>query len=83
LGFEFRDPLGVRLDGFGRLVGDADEVLVGHLGVPEDDAAVFAGDGEKVVGAGPDEVVLVDVRHRCLGIGDDDREAVGACTACS
>ena len=64
LGFEFRDPLGVGLDWFGRLVGDADEILVGHLGVAEDLASVFASDGGEVFGASPDEVVLVGVGHR-------------------
>jgi hypothetical protein len=65
LGFQFRDPLGVGLDGFGRLVGHADEILVGHLGVAEDLASVFASDGGEVFGAGPDEVVMVGERHRC------------------
>ena len=64
LGFEFRDPLGVGFHGGLGLVGDADEILVGHLGVSEDDAAVFAGDGKKVFGAGPEESVLVGVGHR-------------------
>jgi hypothetical protein len=64
LGFEFRDPLGVSLDGFGRLVGHADEILVGHLGVAEDLASVFASDGGEVFGASPEEVVLVGVGHR-------------------
>jgi hypothetical protein len=64
LGFKFRDPFGVRLDGFGRLVGHADEILVGHLCVAEDLASVFAGDGGEVVGASPDEVVMVGVGHR-------------------
>ena len=63
LGFEFRNPLGVgllrRLD----LVGHADEILVGHLGVAEDLAAVFASDGSEVFGASPDEVVMVGVGH--------------------
>jgi hypothetical protein len=64
LGFEFRDPLGVGFHGGLGLVGDADEILVGHLGVSEDDATVFASDAEAVFGAGPDEVVLVGVWHR-------------------
>lgn len=63
LGFEFRDPLGVGLGGRLGLIGDADEIFVGHLGVTEDDAAVFAGDAEAVFGAGPDEVVMVGVGH--------------------
>jgi hypothetical protein len=46
------------------LVGDADEILVGHLGVTKDGASVFAGDAEAVVGAIPDKVVMVGVGHR-------------------
>ena len=59
LGFEFRDPLGVGLDGRLGLVGDGDEILVRHLGVAEDLAAVFAGDGGEVVGASPDKAVVI------------------------
>jgi hypothetical protein len=83
LGFKFRDPLGVGLHGLGGHVGDGDEVLVGHLGVPEDDAAVFTGDAEEVFGAGPEESVLVGVRHGSLAIGNDDGVAVSASTACT
>ena len=64
LGFQFGDAIGVRLDGFGRLIGYGDEILVRHLGVPEDLAAVFAGDAEEVFGTSPDEVVMVGVGHR-------------------
>jgi hypothetical protein len=64
LGLKFRDPLGVGLDGRLGLVGDADEILVRHLGVAEDLASVFAGDGCEVVGASPDEVILVGIGHR-------------------
>jgi hypothetical protein len=63
LGLEFRDPLGVGLGGGLGLVGDADEILVGHLGVTKDLASVFASDGGEVVGASPDEAVVIGVRH--------------------
>ena len=61
LGLKFRDAIRVRLDGFGGLVGHADEILVRHLFVAEDGATVLAGDGKAVVGAGPDEAVVVGV----------------------
>lgn len=48
LGLKFRDPLGVRLDWLGDLVGNGDEILVGHLGVPKDSTAVLASDAEEV-----------------------------------
>ena len=59
LGLQFGDAFGVGLDGLLGLIGDADEILVGHLLVAEDGATVFAFDGQSVVGASPDEAVVI------------------------
>jgi len=64
LRLEFRNPLGVRLDGRLNLVGDADEILVGHLGVTEYGATVFASDGGEVFGASPSKAGMVGVGHK-------------------
>ena len=64
LGFEFRDPFGVRLDRFGSLVGHAYQIFFCHLGVAEDLTSVFASDGGEVFGASPSEAGMVDVWHR-------------------
>ena len=81
MGFQFGDAICVRLDGFGGHVGHRDEILIGHLGVAEDLAAVLASDGKSVIRARPRESVLVDVWHRCLGVGNDYCEAVGSVAA--
>jgi hypothetical protein len=46
------------------LVGYADKILVSHLCVTKNGAAVFAGDKVKVFGASPEKAVMVGVGHR-------------------
>ena len=62
LGLELGDAVGVGLGC--RKICHADQVLVGHLGVAEHLAPVFAGYGQAVFRSRPGQSVLVDVWHR-------------------
>jgi len=63
LGFQFGDAVGIGLLGRLGLVRHGDEILVRHLCVAEDLASVLAGDGGEVVGASPDEAVVIGEGH--------------------